>query len=221
MKRYIAAIVLLIWPLFCHGDGWFYGSAAGGGGPEISNDFANTDEDDHYIITETDAASATVASSSGKLHWTGTGYSSGLGYHSTALSSPNHYVKAKIMAGTGLNDFTQLSARHSGGDDYYKVRFQGGGEGGIYLYRVVDGSSSYLGDYALGATANTEYTVKLSVSGVGATVTVTVNIDGTDRITYNDTNAARLTSGSYVGFGFRRASDNRDVTIDDFEADAL
>lgn len=201
------------------------GGVSGGGGPATTEieDLFDSDTTANYTQTGGDAV-VTLAVSSGKLHAT-TAYKYSYWIHETALSSADHYVEARIMIGTGFSDYTSLFARSNntvGTMNHYRIRF--GGEGSnvyITLYRVVGNSETYLDWYAINATANQEYLVRLSVSGTGATVTCTVNIDGTDRITYNDTNAARLVSGDYIGIGFKQSNDNRDVTIDDLKGDAL
>lgn len=189
---------------------------------EIEDHFAS-DTTANYTQTGGDSV-VTISVSGGKLHAT-TAYKYSWWQHNTALSSANHYAQAKIMLGTSYSDYTALFARASdtvGHMNHYTVRFGGEGDNTyITLYRVVENSETYLDWYAINAVANQEYDVKLSVNGTGATVTVTVNIDGTDRITYNDTNAARLTSGTHIGIGFKQSNDNRDVTVDDLLGDAL
>ncbi len=189
-------------------------------GPTINDDFS-TDTSANYIITETTGDPATVGVSGGKLHWTGQANRNGNGYHSTVLSSTNHYVQGKILIGSGYADYSFLQARHDGSTTCYRLRFNGEGSTWIRLERVIAGSASFLDSYTLSAVVDQEYNIRITVSGTGATVNILVAVDGVDRIDYDDTDGARIVSGSYVGFGFKESSGDYDATIDDFIADEL
>ena len=56
----------------------------------------------------------------------------------------------------------------------------------------------------------TDFPILVDVSGTGATVTITVTIDGVQEISYDDTAAARHTTGDYGGRYMERGWSNAD-----------
>ena len=145
-------------------------------------------------------------------------------YNVAGTGSASHYVQADLRdGGSDASDNTSLFVRidESGGyDDYYKAILK---DAHVYLYRVVNGSDTYLGE--VGITAGTTYTVKMTVSGTGATVEIRINLDGssTASVSYDDTNAARLTTGTYIGFGLSHSSNGQidDIVVDNLSAGVL
>ena len=210
MKRILILTILLMSSLAWAGSTTVVVGQGGGGAPataEITDAFGSDTSANYTAITGGIGVSGGVAS--GTSAWVIT-----IVYHETALSSADHYVQALVSE----NDYDGggLIAR-SDGTHYYKCGWDGDL---IRLYRDSTplGGANYNGGYL--ETSGT-HTLKLSVSGTGATVTIKLYIDGTERISFDDTDAGRLTSGSYVGLTFDRDSSNPAVTADDFEADAL
>jgi hypothetical protein len=215
MKRiYLITALILLLSISASGQ-----MVIGSGGQsevyEIEDDYS-TDTTANYTRTEGDATAA-LSISGGKLHQS-ISYKGGGWYHETSLSSTNHYVQADLLNATNTNDRAGLKARHNGTDTYYYVRFNGDT---IYLYRSIDGTRTYLDDYNGSYVGGAEYNVKLSVSGTGETVNVTVDVDGTQRINYSDISESRIISGSYIGIELSRSSQDYDVTIDNLIADSI
>lgn len=154
--------------------------------------------------------------SGGKAHGSGAWVNNIL-YHETAISSVNHYVQASVGRPTGTTyDIGSVIAR-SNGTAYYRMYIDSDTlrmeRTGTYI-----GGCSYVGGYDNGATS---YVLKLEVNGTGASISLKGYVDGTLRIDCTDTDAARLTTGSYIGFGINRSINNADATVDDLSGDNL
>lgn len=211
MKRIlITAIILLAWAPAWAGSTTVVvgqGSAAPAGGAEITDDFSTDTSANYTAITNSMSVSGGVAHGQ-------TWHVSRL-YHETTLSSADHYAQADCVVSNNM-DHSFLMARCDG-THYYRTCLRDGNK--VVLYRdttLIDTFYGSAGQFAAGT-----YTVKISVSGTGATVNIKVDVGGTNRIDYNDTDAGRLTTGSYVGIGFARDSDNGDCTVDNLTADNL
>lgn len=174
------------------------GSAAGGGGYDISETFDN--------VTNWTNIAETLSASGGKAH--GTADTTTLSRHNTQLSSADHWVEGKLMHHSTNGDYNALVLRcASDGSHYVKVYLSGG-----YI-RVNDDGGNWSAEYNGSYSNMTEYTVKATLSGTNIIVTV----DGVERINYSS--ALNNLTGQYVGVRFVREYSNADVTIDDFTAD--
>lgn len=78
------------------------------------------------------------------------------------------------------------------------------------LIRFWDGSYTTLASVAASAIAvGSDATLKLSVTGTGASVALVVNVNGTDVITYNDTDALRQVAPGQFGYYLYAAYPNQ------------
>lgn len=191
------------------------GTGAGGAGSsyEIEDAFAS-DTSANYTKTSDSDAGASLSVSSGTAHSTN-GYGARY-YHETALSSVDHYSQITQSCTAG-GDWSSPIVRVDD-DSFYQVYLDGTK---FKLRRVVNGSWTYLTTSSGDVADTNNHTVKLSASGSGATVTVTLTYDGNTWISYGDTDAARLTTGSYVGFIINRTNASGEPVTDNFIGDAL
>lgn len=118
---------------------------------------------------------------------------------------------AKLVPGVGTDDYSVVAdiiiaagsydsgvvARSNDGSSFTRNVYsaQLWSDGNVYLYRRNDWNWTQLASYSAGITAGTEYNVKLVATGTSP-VHLEVWLDGTQRITYDDTSAEALTSGS-------------------------
>lgn len=121
--------------------------------------------------------------------------------HVTQLETINHSVRA-VIGGKGIINCGELTARQATvSSTLYSVLYhQESAADGIRLRRVVGGSVTNLATYASGTGP---HTIELRVTGTNP-VLLTLIINGTENH-YSDSNAARITSGLYVGM---RATSN-------------
>jgi hypothetical protein len=106
----------------------------------------------------------------------------------TEAAFPNdQYSQAKCeFTSGGDNSYGGVAVRLKMSGDGYEARFDS--SAAVTLYKRVGGVVTYLSDYPGGYSANTFYTLKLTVTGNQ----LTVHVDGTLRISYTDTS---ITSG--------------------------
>jgi len=81
----------------------------------------------------------------------------------------------------------------------YCIQYNGGVEKDFQLVRWNAGTSTILASYAVTTTATTTLTAKLEVSGTGASVALTVTLNGVAQTVVNDTSGSRITSTGTVG----------------------
>lgn len=120
--------------------------------------------------------------------------------------SADYFVEGVIHCNTLQGGSAGFAARMSGSATGYVVLYDVASTQ-WQLYRSVSGSFTAIGtNYTQSLSAATSYTVRIEVSGTGATVTITVYVDGVSRITYSDTNANRITAANKVGVWFNVTS---------------
>ena len=128
-----------------------------------------------------------------------------------AVSPPLQGNWAKLLPALGTNDYSVVAdiiipaGSYDSGivvrsndpssftDNLYSAQLWT--DGNVYLYRRNNWNWTQLGSYAAGITAGTRYTLKLLATGTSP-VHLEVWLDGTQRITYDDSSADALTSGS-------------------------
>ena len=212
---YSLVSILVAWCMAWTAGGTFSAGAGGGESSyEIEDDYS-TDTTANYSVALAENGVQSLSVGSGVL--TGTASTTAHWYHETALSSVNHYIQADCQYTANSND-AALIARCNGSNTFYQIKR---GDATHYaLYRVVSGTPTWCATQSGTIAKDNTYTLKLSVSGTGSTVTVTLDIDGVNVINYGDTNAARLTSGSYVGVRINNSSQGS-TTVDNLIADPL
>lgn len=100
----------------------------------------------------------------------------------------NQYAQAQITAGA-QSWFAGVAVRIAGGAATYYCAITGSG-GVLYLIRYNSGNPTTLGAIAQGPAV-----IRLEVTG-SSSVDLTVKADGITVLTYSDTSASRITSGS-------------------------
>ena len=178
-----------------------------GGEAEITDDYSSDTSSDYTGISG--GISISGGNAGGSSNW-----AENTAYHETALSDPDHYAQAEIQQLASSQSSAVLA--RCNGTTYYAAVLNGTY---IKLFKSdLSGSSSadYNGGYA---SDGTYYTVKMEVSGTGATVNVKVYVDETLRIDYDDSTSP-YTAGDYCGVGFRRDSGGN-PRLDDLECSAL
>jgi len=191
--------------VFAGGVLFMAGGVESGGGTQISDDFSTDTSGDYTAIL------GTITVSGGQA----LGQSNAISvlYHDTTLDSPDHYSEA-LCTVSNNSDSSGVVTRCDG-TDYYSTYFSDGSK--VQLTRSGTVINTYFGssgDFSAGT-----YTVKMTVTGTGATVNILIDVDDVNVMDYDDTSGSRLTSGARVGFTFRRAGENGACYIDDFEAD--
>lgn len=161
---------------------------------------------------------------SGNMKRSSAGVNAGMVYSQTQLDAAQT-AHSQVQGGNpsnGNNSWTYLGARwnSSSRSGYLLEWYQGAffaADATITLYRVVNGTWTQVGLYTMAAAASNSSPLSgelyLDVAGTGATVTVTVKWAGTTRITYSDTNAARIVSpGSIIAGVYYDTGGNYVVT---------
>jgi hypothetical protein len=116
----------------------------------------------------------------------------------TAASTP------KLLARLDTSAFTTYAAEWDGVNGVWSIK------------RYNAGSATSGGTYSMTATPGANVHAKLTVSGSGATVTVTLYLNGVQRIQWSDTSGSRLTSAGVPGV-FQNASNYiTGIAIDNF-----
>jgi len=87
------------------------------------------------------------------------------------------------------------------------------------IYRANAGAFETVGGTYSQALSVATYAVKLSAEGTGATVTLALNIDGTDRLVVTDTSASRITSTGFAGFWWSQSAASTAMQFDSVVAD--
>lgn len=117
----------------------------------------------------------------------------------TASGTPptaDYYAEAVVRPLT-VAQYAALAVRCNGTyTDAYEVWFT---NTGILIVRLNASTPTTLTTQAFTWTAATDYLVRLEVSGTGATVSLTVKIDGATIATASDTSGSRITSTGTVG----------------------
>ncbi len=217
MKRWLILIALLMSSVAWAGSTTVV--VGQGAGYEIEDDFGS-DTSANYTKIKDVAGSCSLVISGGVCRQSpGT---VGMWFHTTALSSVNHYVQASVLVGvTGdpaYGDYTALIVRSDGSsgatsDCYYIDRH----DTTFDLYRMVNDSATYLTSSSSGQATGT-HTMRVEVSGTDP-VNITVYYNGSEIINYNDDSAARLQTGSYIGMRIKYA--NNGTNLDDLIGDNL
>lgn len=102
--------------------------------------------------------------------------------------SADYYVEAvSYMVTSPGTHYFGIAGRVQNGSTYYMVWYNGG------VYTMLR-SGTTVGTYNATQNIATAYTWKLDISGTGATVSLAFYLDGVSRITYSDTDGARITS---------------------------
>jgi len=161
---------------------------AAGSSYEIDDDYSTDTQADYTNITQT------MSVSSGAAH--GTDWQVTVSYHETALSSVDHYVQADCNGSSGTDGSTLIARCDN--TNYYYVYWDNG------VLKLKCSDNRWLGSYGSGLSG--DYTIKMIVSGSGASVDIDVYVDDTLRIDVSDTHEDRLTTGSYVGVRFQRGT---------------
>lgn len=184
-------------------------------------DLFGSDTTANYTKIMDDSGTASLSVSGGALR--ANNFTVSRWFHETALSSANHYVQGSFLIGVegdpAYGDSALPIARSDGTSgataDYYYIDR----DASTYdLYRVNNASATYLTSSASGQATGT-ITIRMEVSGTGATVNIKLIYGGSTIIDYDDSSASRLTSGSYVGFRIKEESGY--TQIDNFIADNL
>jgi hypothetical protein len=101
------------------------------------------------------------------------------------ITSANYYVEASVKTvGTGATDQPAVVARMVDTSNYYFAQLYAP-TGSIYCEKKVAGSFAVIGTpYAIpGFSASTSYVIRFHVSGTSPNIVLTVDLDGTPRIT--------------------------------------
>jgi len=146
-------------------------------------------------------------------------------YHNTSVGSVDQYVQSQFIhnAGGGT-DTTFLLARvnESGGyNDYYRIY---GSDTNLAVVRVVDGTGTYVTSASAVLTDQVSTLCRVEVTGTDpVNIKIYLGGSGTPTINYNDSNAARLQTGTYVGMGADHLGQGQIgvIVVDDFAAGAL
>lgn len=175
---------------------------------EEINDPFSSDTAGNYAITWNSGAAA-LSVSGGAMHITGANQAASF-YHKTALSSLNQYVQANIQWNSTTPGYSCLSIRGTNaGVSYYCYVSP---EANLGLSR----NGTWLATIKTGLTTGT-HTLKMQVTGVDATVKLTVTLDAETPIVFEDTYPERLVTGSYVGAKIDNQN-GTDLTLDNFVA---
>ncbi len=190
---------------------------------EIEDAFGSDTSANYTKIKDAAGSGSLVINDESSGVCTQTGGTVGMWFHETALSSVNHYVQATVLVGvTGdpaYGDYTALIVRSDGSsgatsDCYYIDRH----DTTFDLYRMVNDSATYLTSSSSGQ-ATGSHTMRVEVSGTDP-VNITVYYNGSEIINYNDDNAARLQTGSYIGMRIKNAN-HSGAYLDNLIGDAL
>ena len=120
--------------------------------------------------------------------------------------SQTDYSKVTVKANQNSDDRNGPAVRVNAGQNGYHAYFlspSGGNWTTVRLMRNADMIDEYAGSWAVAS----DHIVEISASGTGATVTVVLTVDGSQVVSYPDTNAARITSG-YSGIRLYSVSAN-------------
>lgn len=141
------------------------------------------------------AGTMTVQGSSDRVRSDG---SEGDYYHTATPGSANYYgqedlvwVSTNNYAGVIVRMDTSATTWYGAGYDSGNTRWE--------LFKAVAGSFTTLGTSSASFTSGT-HTIKLDVSGTGATVSLTFYVDTVSTLTASDTDANRITATNKVGF---------------------
>lgn len=172
---------------------------------------------------------AAGADAAGKLTGTGAAYLA-----NTGTAARQIYLSPETPASADYDAETTRVAPSFGFDTRHVVgvRYSTDGLNGyelehniddaaVRLYRVVDGARSAV---LLGFSGYWN-TIRLAVSGTGATVTLTVHLDGVAQTPYSDTDSSRITATGRPGCGWVGAASATNtatggINIDSFSSSA-
>lgn len=127
------------------------------------------------------------------------------------LSSTDHYAQMVLGVAAQIGPCVRFAA---GAATFYHARRAGSTS--IGLLRFNAGSATTLGTLTVAALGIGD-TLKLSVTGTGATVTLEAFINGVSAGTFGDTDANRITSGTRCGLR-AAAAGTGNSPMDDFQA---
>ena len=140
-------------------------------------------------------------------------------YHTATPGSANYFVQADLVcqttptsyAGVMLRTDTAATTWYGAGYDQGNARWE--------LFRGSAGSFTTLGTSAATFSSGTR-TIKLTVSGTGATVSLELFVGGVSTITASDTNASRITATGKAGlYTACNVSANNGYSVDTLSAD--
>lgn len=184
--------------------------------PPISDDFARADSATSLGSPAggwswSPAAGTTWGISSQAAYLVAAGGSSGV-RASADLGSTEHYAECRVNFPTvSIGPCVRYAAA---AETFYHVRRTNSTT--LTLFRCVAGSFSSLA--TISNSAATPHTLRLEAAGTGATVTLTVKVDGSTVATHPDSDASRITSGTRAGL--RAGATGTSNSADDFAADA-
>ena len=197
---------------------------AGGGGATISDDFSSDTSSNYGTIDRGITITGGVAEGGGS-EWQESGV-----YHTTDLSSANHYVQAVVEWTSGTNDLCGLLINVTPGatpDSTATGYLVEPSNTGFVLREFTSGDvpGSWADDFTNAGsqtwTTGDRHLVKASSNGSG---TITIYVDWNDDLDFLDTNETAGTlsdatySGTYIGLFW--SNDGTENYIDDLEADA-
>lgn len=185
------------------------------GAVEISDDFSSNTAA-NYACVDSNVA-FTVSGGEGHA----IGYKYAYFYHTTAVSTADMYTQADVEYNSTNDDWSAIMVRSNGLKKTSRNCYEIFGSGDRYgLYRVINGSRTWLTEFNT-TESNSSTTLKISAQTIGDTVRIIVWQGGTQRILYNDVNAARITAGSYGGGLIHNYNSGSDVRFDNFEVGTL
>lgn len=143
-----------------------------------------------------------ISSNTLKVANAGTGNSSrAMGMCTTSMGSADNYTQAKVV-GTSNQYIIARADAHTNPNYFYQANFRVGNND-IYVERYGasgDGYTSQANQQFSSITINDGDIISMEVETIdGSEVDVRVYVNGTLKGTYEDTNAARITSGNYCG----------------------
>ena len=144
-------------------------------------------------------------------------------HHTDTLDEETWTQVGVTSSNTNVNDGGGVLARFATAKTGYGAALVVGNAttGGIFLERYNEGGVNALAHFHMTITSGVTYTVKITVSGVGATVTVKGLVDGTERISYDDTHEERVVTDGYGGILARAGSGGGDIYFDNYSVGNL
>lgn len=131
----------------------------------------------------------------------------------------DHEITGTVFSDTSGNSGMLLLRCSSSADSCYAAYCDLTDPAEVRIYRFVSGTATLIASADRGLTGSAARTWVFRATGSGATVSLSLVIGGTTALTFNDTNAARLTSGA-PGVGIYNGTANA-VYVDDISVDDL
>lgn len=214
MKRLILALLFLLYALPAHAVVVFTDSFTSGSDANLVDyDAAHYDEN----TAETTGYNLYVNAANDRVQSIGgDGTVSVVRVIGTGIPTGDQKITATVYS-DGTNEYTGLIVRNDS-VNYYLAFFYANGGNLIELYRYDGGAFTLL--TSANRTFSYPATASFEATGAGATVSLSIVIGGTAAITYNDTDAARITSG-YPGLRIWTDVKTEAAWFDDLSIDDL